>query len=79
MLAQETITAARQLLAQGLSQRQTAILLKISRGTIHAIAHGRIRDRVPRAPPPKPYTGRCPNCGRLVRMPCLACTLENPS
>lgn len=72
----------RLLFVEGLSQRTVATQVGVSRGTVHAIARGKRPDRVrPLAEtgmlpwddaPPK----RCPHCGALVYMPCLACQIR---
>jgi len=81
MLAEETVSAIRGLLAEGIrSHREIAQLLGVSRGSVGAIALGRRRDR----PPPReeetepcgPPT-RCPECGALVYMPCVLCGLRH--
>jgi hypothetical protein len=74
----------RRLLREGqLSQRKIAGQLKVSRGTVHAIACG--KRTVINAPERRatddwtvvsgPPT-RCPTCGGLVQMPCLACRVR---
>ena len=65
------------------SQREIAKMMGISRGTVNAIARGR-RKLLPRktelkekkTPLPRGEPRRCPHCGAMVRMPCLACTLR---
>ena len=73
MIALEMVEEIRRLLeADQLSQRQIADRVGVSRGTVNAIAAGRGShgDRVPRpSGPPR----RCPGCGGLVQMPCVAC------
>ena len=64
-----------------MSQRKIAKQLGVSRGTVQAVVHGRRTEHNPSAMkvaswvvpsgPPK----RCPHCGGLVQMPCLACQL----
>ena len=81
MIAAEVVHEVRNLLTAGtLSQRMIAQRLGVSRGTVNAIARGRRPDRVsrPKNPaddfiPPACLPRRCPGCGGLVRMPCLAC------
>lgn len=82
MLNRYVIDQVKTLLAQGeLSQREIARRLKISRGTVNAIANGRRRDR----PEPDPnediglFVGpprRCRDCGGMVYMPCLLCQVR---
>jgi hypothetical protein len=64
-----------------LSQRRVATQVGVSRGTVHAIARGKRVERVHafredelgwRDAPPE----RCPRCGALVYMPCLACRVR---
>jgi hypothetical protein len=63
-----------------LSQRQIAIRLHVSRGTVNAIATGR---RVLRGNGPLPVrrlsssrSARCPACGYRVYAPCLICSVR---
>lgn len=77
------IAEVKRLLATGaLSQRYIARLTGISRGTVGQIARGK-RPDYPRRPPkpPKPVfepgpPRRCPRCGGMVLMPCLACRVR---
>lgn len=71
----------RLLFVEGLSQRTVATQVGVSRGTVHAIARGKRPERVRPFPedvmpwndgPPK----RCPHCGALVYLPCLACQIR---
>lgn len=81
MIKDSVIKSIEQLLRhEGLSQRQIAKLLGVSRGTVQAVAHGRriIMTKFPPQHsfiPPKGPPNRCPNCGAYVLMPCLACQL----
>ena len=84
MLAPVVIRRIKQLLAERThSYRQIAELLKVSCGTISAIASGErwsdealeIRGQVEPEGPPR----RCPECGGLVRMPCVLCSARKPS
>jgi transcriptional regulator with XRE-family HTH domain len=81
VIAAVLVREIRSMLAEGrLSQRRIAERMGVSRGTVNAIARGKRPDYTPvrRAadtnfvPPSGPPT-RCPGCGGLVRMPCLAC------
>ena len=75
----------RELLASGRhSQREIARMTGASRPTVDAMASGKRGDlsaaheaRIARREH-APFSGiptRCPTCGRLVQMPCLACWL----
>jgi len=83
MIPPAVVAEVRSLLAEGrLSQRQIARRTGVSRGTVGAIASGRRhRGQPPRDTPPGGYPQgkpvRCPGCGALVQMPCLACWLRN--
>ena len=82
MIPPAIVEEARRLLAGGeLSQRKIAALLKISRGTIGAIALGRRPDY----PPPDEADEdpgnlqppvRCRGCGGLVYAPCRLCRVR---
>lgn len=82
MISPAVVVEVRRLLAEGqLSQRQIARRTGISRGTVAAIASGRRRPRYPPSPTspggfPRGKPVRCPGCGALVQMPCLACWLR---
>lgn len=55
----------------GASIRQIAAITGLSRSAVcRVLAEG--PDPIPASGP----IGRCPRCGRLVRLPCLACFLE---
>ncbi len=78
MIAPETVLEIRRHLAEGkLSQRRIARLMKVSRGTVGAVASGKRPDYKKRRPnadsmptgPPR----RCPDCGGMVLMPCHGC------
>jgi hypothetical protein len=83
MLSTEVVNRIEDLLRSGkLSQRMIARRLKVSRGTVLAIARGRRPDYARRATPkdevPSPAGSpkRCPGCGGLVQMPCLLCYIR---
>ena len=84
MIAAALVVEARRMLREGrLSQREIAKRLGVSRGTVGAIAGGRRRDCVRRAEqgeadfiPPTGLPRRCPGCGGLAQMPCLACYIR---
>lgn len=87
MIAQEIIREIEQLLHRGdLSRRKIAHQLGVSRGTVNAVANGTRARRnarrvgpIDRFEPPHGPPRRCPTCGRLVQMPCLACHLQKLS
>jgi len=65
------------------SQRQIAKMTGVSRGTVIAIAKGRRKLTLRKTemkekknPLPRGEPRRCPLCGAMVQMPCLACTLR---
>ena len=81
MIAAPVVDEIKRLLDIGeLSQRSIARQMGVSRGTVGAIANGnrpdyeaqrRFRENrfvVPEGPPV-----RCPGCGAMTQMPCLAC------
>ncbi|MBN2022917.1 MAG: helix-turn-helix transcriptional regulator [Pirellulales bacterium] len=83
MIAPTVVREIQRLLEQeGLSQRAVATRMGVSRGTVGSIARGRRHhqhdfDELDEDDPP-PFSGparRCPSCGRLVQMPCLACRI----
>ncbi len=84
MLAPEVVEKIWSLLADGrVSQRGIARSLRVSRGTVAAIAHGRRPDYTARCglrpadlDAPAGPLERCPGCGGKVHMPCLACRLR---
>ncbi len=83
MLSTAQLDRIRQLLADGkLSQRTIARLTGVSRGTIGALAHGKLRRREPRPREfdepfdPAGLPVRCTGCGGMVIMPCLACRIR---
>ncbi len=83
MLALQVVDEIQRMLAEGRwSQRKIARRVGVSRGTVNAIARGKRPDHGARrqgeddgvaweGPP-----ARCPICGGLVRMPCLACRIR---
>jgi len=84
MIACEVVDEIKRLLEEGsLSQRRIARQLGVSRGTVHAIARGKRPDYRPRereqeddsVSPHGPWR-RCPTCGGMVQMPCLACRVR---
>ena len=84
MIAPEVVDQIKRLLDEGsLSQRSIARQVGVSRGTVHSIARGKRPDYNARrrekedeiAAPSGPW-GRCPTCGGMVQMPCLACRVR---
>lgn len=80
MLALSVVEEIDRLLKEGeLSQRQIAVRLKVSRGTVSAIARGErgLFGRTPEGDQPSEApvlpAERCPKCGFLVYQPCLVC------
>ena len=61
------------------SQRKIAQMMKVSRGTVSAIARGKRRrdftENV-KITPKGPWV-RCPDCGGKTQLPCTACYLKN--
>ena len=84
MIDAALVEEVRRMLREGcLSQREIAKRLGVSRGTVNAIAGGRRRDCAPRPMheeddfiPPTGLPRRCPGCGGLAQMPCLACYIR---
>ncbi len=84
MLTTEMVQRIRTLLDGGrMSQRGIARALRVSRGTVGAIALGRRHDPAARRDGQHPGlvspagpAERCPGCGGMVQMPCLACRLR---
>ncbi|HLA83676.1 MAG TPA: hypothetical protein VJL29_02695 [Thermoguttaceae bacterium] len=84
MIAPQVIHEIQRLLErEELSHRKIAARLGVSRGTVNAVADGSHarrdvcrRQRPDRFDPPHGPPRRCPVCGRLVQMPCLACHLQ---
>ena len=81
MIASPVVDEIKRLLGDGgLSQRKIARQMGVSRGTVGAIASGKRPDYEARrrirkdsfiAPAGPPV--RCPGCGGMAQMPCLAC------
>ena len=85
MIAPEVVAKIRIMLRQGkLSQRGIARRLGVSRGTVNAIALGRRPDyealphrrEAEEIPAPSGPPRRCPGCGGMVLMPCVACGIR---
>jgi transcriptional regulator with XRE-family HTH domain len=82
MIAPEVVQQIRRLLAEGkLSQRAIAGIVKVSRGTVGAIAAGKRPDyetlrrarKQEELPQPAGPPRRCLGCGGKVYVPCHAC------
>ena len=81
MIASPVVDKIKRLLGDGeLSQRKIALRMGVSRGTVGSIASGKRPDYEARrrsrkdsfvAPAGPPV--RCPGCGGMAQMPCLAC------
>jgi len=84
MIAASVVSEIRSLLTDGnLSQRKIARRLGVSRGTVNAIALGKRPDQAGGRPRSvEDWTimigpvARCPGCGGMVQMPCLACRIR---
>ena len=84
MLSVAVVEEIERLLAAGsLSQRGIARRMGVSRGSVNAIALGKRPDPQTRRrtqedalPAPSGPPVRCPTCGGMVQMPCLACRLR---
>jgi hypothetical protein len=91
MLSDETIALVAQLLTTPLSQRRVAKITGVSRGTVNAVALGKLvpgrcsdKQNPGRPAPPATFHGgppaekatRCPDCGALAIAPCYSCQLR---
>ena len=82
MLADGVVDEVKRLLEEGaLSQRKIAARVGVSRGSVNAIARGKrpdygARRRGGELVVPSGRPARCPTCGGLVQMPCLACRIR---
>ena len=85
MIATALVEEIRRLLREGgVSQREIARRLGVSRGTVNAIACGKRHDNPvgnrrheeDDFTPPTGLPRRCPGCGGLTQMPCLACYIR---
>ena len=83
MIAPEVIGEIERLLECGqLSNRGIAAQVGVSRGTVNAVANGQYARRRKESQRPDDFDfphgppRRCPACGRLVQMPCLACRVQ---
>jgi DNA-binding XRE family transcriptional regulator len=78
MIPLETVQEIQRLLSEGrLSQGQIAKKLGVSRTFVNFVNRGRLRTpleaRIKDDPEREPMPRRCPECGALVYMPCIAC------
>ncbi len=85
MIPPVKVAEVKYLLTQpGLSQRRIAVLAKVSRASVSAIASGRRPDYSLRTNPddeeediPQGPVERCPSCGGRVYMPCRLCRVRS--
>jgi len=84
MLALGLVNEIKRLIeTKGLSQRQIAKRLGISRGTVSDVAKGRRRTHTKNADADRSVFSneseltRCPSCGGKVYMPCLLCQIRS--
>jgi len=84
MIVPAVVDEVKRLLREAnLSQRKIARQAGVSRGTVNAIAQGKRPDCEARRRghrddfvTPSGRPARCPGCGGMVRMPCLACRVR---
>jgi hypothetical protein len=83
MLSTALVHEIDRLLREGeLSQRQIAARLRVSRGTVGAIAsgerglHGKERRKTYTPLTPSSPPTRCPRCGYRVYVPCIICSVR---
>ena len=76
----EIIQHVKELLGEGLTQREVALEAEVSLGTVSRVATGQRSKRRPAPPKPVEETEercgpieRCRGCGYRVEMPCLIC------
>jgi len=76
----EVIHEVKELLSEGLTQREVALEAGVSLGTVSRVATGQRSKRKPARPKPVEETEercgpieRCRGCGYRVEMPCLIC------
>ena len=77
MLSDAVVEAVQGLLSDGYSQRAVAAMVHVSRGFVSTVASGkRVASEANRttvlSSPSGPQV-RCPGCGGLVQLPCVAC------
>ena len=81
MIGTTVIEEIQRLLAEGdLSQRKIAKVMKVSRGTVAAVASGKRRPYYPRPDDRDEQLAgpvrRCPGCGGMATMPCRVCRVR---
>ena len=81
MIGPTAIEEIQRLLAEDdLSQRGIAKVMKVSRGTVAAVASGKRRPYYPRPDDRDEQLAgpvrRCPGCGGMATMPCRACRIR---
>ena len=78
MLELLTVIGIEDALAEGDGHSEIARRFGVSRGTVGEIAHDQwcLKARPPATPDPPRKLGRCPTCGRVIRLPCLACGVK---
>jgi hypothetical protein len=85
MIADEVVDLVKALLVEGRhSQRRIARMTGVSRYTVWAIANGKRPDckqqrQAKQKAAGAPFSGpaqRCPTCGAMVQLPCLACVIR---
>lgn len=78
MISNSKIAEIERLLLAGMSQRKIASISGVSRGVICAIYSGKRRRNPEREYKPDSVAPvRCPSCGALAAMPCIACRDRN--
>ena len=76
MLSEATADQCRRLLEEGLSRRQVALRLAISRTSVNKIARGEWHPGKPRSGRSVPKY-RCPGCRQMVNLdPCFICQIR---
>lgn len=83
MLSEQKIQQIRKLLRDAKRRgrvvyRQIAAQAGVNRQTVTGIAKGtrKVHEKST-TPPARGLIERCPDCGAMVEMPCLLCTLES--
>jgi hypothetical protein len=82
-ISDDTIAEVERLLGMGLSHRNVASKVGISRGSVGSISRGELSDRrcvherLAIVPTMTGDVGRCPTCKRKVKLPCHACYVES--
>jgi len=78
VLSDAVVEAVQDLLDDGYSQRAVAEMVRVSRGFVSTVASGkRVASSESQRPTelssPSGRQVRCPGCGGLVQLPCVAC------